>query len=78
MFGIGTAPAFNAPQTGAFVGQPQAANVAGTSSGNGGVTCAGYTAGLTAGTTYWFDLGVKASGGGSVGLFNIQFTFIEL
>ena len=78
MFGTGTAPSFGVAQTGTFVGQPQATNVAAATSGNGAVTCAGYTAGLTAGTTYWFDLGVKATGGGSVGLFNIQFTFIEL
>jgi hypothetical protein len=78
MFGTGTPPSFNVPQTGAFVGLPQTITVAGTSTGNSGITCAGYTAGLTAGTTYWFDLGVKSSGSGSVGLFNIQFTFIEL
>jgi hypothetical protein len=77
MFGTGTAPSFNAPQTGAFVGQPQAITAAGATTGNSGITCAGYTTGLTAGTTYWFDLGVKAVGG-SVTLVNIQFTFIEL
>lgn len=71
-FGSGTAPANGAPNTGTVLTQP--AHFIATSGGGSFVpfSLIGLATGLVAGTSYWFDLAVRAQTAGTASVSNVQ------
>jgi hypothetical protein len=71
-YGTGTAPANGAAQTGTIVGQPARYK---STAANDFVpfSLTSLITGLTSGTTYWIDLAVKAVGGGTARVMDLDF-----
>jgi hypothetical protein len=78
LYGTGTPPANGVATTGISMGAVQNTGVGAGSVSSVAVSLNGYTAGLTVGTTYWFDMDLKVLGGGTASLANIQVVIVEL
>lgn len=71
MYGTGTAPSNGAASTGTQVGQTRIP-IQNTGNDNATTCLSGIITGLTAGTTYWFDIGAATNGTNSVLLLNVN------
>ena len=76
-YGTGTAPANGAAATGSTSGQEKAF-IASTGAGKSGIALSTIITGLTLGTEYWIDLGLKAVTSGTAAVDGLDVNTMEV